>query len=120
MITQYEVPAIVQDCLPDLSLRQYPTRLSLVIYATMNEFSDYTHHALENNDLELAKKCFSIADLMYKEGDKVVRSTIENSFVATLSDIMVVSLDKMFMLKAMLPKALYKLAVQHTLNNTAA
>lgn len=120
MITQYEVPAIVHDCLPDLSLKQYPTRLSLVVYATMNEFSDYTHHALENNDFELAKKCFSVADKMYNEGDKVVRSTIENSFIPALSDIMTTSLDKMFMLKAMLPKVLYKLAVQHTLNNTAA
>lgn len=76
MITQYEVSHLLKDEIPQLEEKTYPAKLSLEIYAAMNYFTDYTRHAVKEHDLICARKCFALAEKLYRQGDKLVRLLI--------------------------------------------
>lgn len=108
MITQYQVHSLLEDKLPQLAMKPYPSRVSLDVYASINYFTDYTKHALEEHNFNQAKKCFALAENLYINGDRMVRLLIENSFMYSFSSIMSHGSPEMYMLKSILPGTLYK------------
>jgi len=108
MITQYEVPYFLRKVFPELELDMYTSKPSLAMYIAMNYFSDYTKHALEDHNFNQAKKCFTLAENLYLNGDRMVRLLIENSFIYTITSVMSHSRNDMFMVKSIMPDTLYK------------
>ena len=109
MITQYEVDAYLKEAIPQLAMKTYPTRVSLAIYISINDFTDYTMHALEEHNFKQAKKCFALAENLYLHGDSMIRLLIENNFIYSFSSLISKGGTDMFMVKSMLPGTLHKM-----------
>jgi len=115
MITQYEVPLLLKEEIP-----QMPAHAKLVasrfittdIYTSINSFSAYTKHAVEEHNFTLARKCFAIAEKLYRQGDAMVRLLIENVFVYSFSSfIPEIRVDKLI-IKTMIPAVLYAVYIK--------
>lgn len=111
MITQYQVDSFLKEELPQPAMKSYPTKTSLAVYISINYFTDYTKHALEEHNFNQAKKCFALAENLYLNGDSMVRLLIENSFIYSISSFMSYSSNDMFMVESILPDALYKVYI---------
>lgn len=81
MITQYEVPIILDDELPLMKIRTYTTHLMVNIYRCIHDFAEYTRTAILEHHFTTVRKCFNLAEKLYSEGDKIVKMCIENIFV---------------------------------------
>jgi hypothetical protein len=81
MITSEQVPALLQNEIPTLANKEYPSKTYLKIYAAINYFSDYTLLMIEKKDKNMIDKCLALAEKLYKEGDGMVKLLIKNSFV---------------------------------------
>jgi hypothetical protein len=88
MITQYEVPSLLNEELPSLENRICPVHLSVSVYKTIHDFTEYTKTAVQKHHLPMAKKCFKLAAKLYNEGDKVVRMCIENIFIYSFTSLL--------------------------------
>ena len=112
MITQFELPGILREEIPAMSTQALPGRASLEIYAAINSFSDYTKHAVQEHDLTLAGKCFALAERIYRNGDRLVKLLIENSFIYSLSSYMPMEPSERKQIKAIIPAKLYDIYVK--------
>ncbi|MBO9634734.1 MAG: hypothetical protein J7578_16590 [Chitinophagaceae bacterium] len=112
MITRYEVPVLLKESIPGLENTCIPTRASLEIYVAMSSFTDYTRNAVDNHDMNLAKRCFSLAEKLYREGDSLVRMLIENCFVYSFSLFMPKDRHELRMVESMIPASLYNVYVE--------
>lgn len=112
MITRYEVPVLLKETIPGLSKNCTATKASLEIYVTMNSFTDYTRAAVEERNINLARRCFSMAEKLYKEGDGLVRMLIENCFVYSFSLFMPRDRNELVIVESMIPASLYNLYVK--------
>lgn len=84
MITQYQVRSLLVKEIPQLTEKMFPTRPSLQVYASMNYFTDYTKHVVKDHNFAQVKKCFTLAENLYLNGDNVVRFLIRNCFIYAL------------------------------------
>ncbi len=112
MITRYEVPVLLKESIPGLDQTAIPTKASLEIYVAMNSFTDYTRHAVEDHNMNLAKRCFTVAEKLYREGDSLVRMLIENCFVYSFSLFMPKDRHEMLIVESMIPASLYNVYVK--------
>ena len=88
MITQYEVLSLLNEELPSLENSICPVHLSVSVYKTIHDFTEYTKKAVQKHHLPMAKKCFRLAAKLYREGDKIVRLCIENIFIYSFTTLM--------------------------------
>ncbi|QEC44779.1 DUF7674 family protein [Pseudobacter ginsenosidimutans] len=112
MITRYEVPVLLKATIPDLQQTCMPAKASLEIYVAMNSFTDLTRHAVEDHNMNLAKRCFTLAEKLYREGDSLVKLLIENCFVYSFSLFMPKDRHEMLIVESMIPASLYNLYVK--------
>jgi hypothetical protein len=109
MITQYEVTPLLKREIPQLTMKTYPSGTSLEVYVSMNYFSDYTRHAIEQHDFSGVKKCFSLAERLYYQGDRKVRMLIENIFVYAFSSFLSEDKPERKIIKSLVPFNLYSI-----------
>lgn len=112
MITQYEASNLLKTKIPQLSSKVYPSRVSLDVYACMNYFSDYTKQAVEDHNFNAAKKCFVLAEWLFRHGDRVVKMLIENIFVYGFTSLMPADKEERTIIRSMIPGKLYSLYVR--------
>lgn len=115
MITQYEVNTLLRREIPQLSAKVYPSRISLEIYASMNHFSDYARHAVEEHNYNAVKKCFVLAERLFRYGDKIVRMLIENIFVYAFSSMLPNDKVERTIIRSMIPDTLYSLYIRQVM-----
>lgn len=108
MITQYEVPNFIKDNIPQLAELYYPTRLSLLLYASITHFSDFTRHQVEAHNYAKAKQCFMVAEKLYFEGDRMVRIVMDNHFMYTITSSIAVKESAILEREHIIPEKLYK------------
>lgn len=109
MITQFQASSLLKQEIPGLSSINCPTRVSLEIYSSMNYFSDYTKHSLEDHDFSQAKKCLFLAGRLYRHGDNIVKMLIENSFIYSVTSVMNADASERHWVKSIIPTSLYSL-----------
>ena len=112
MIAQYEAGNLLRQEISQLSGKVYPSRISLEVYALMNYFSDYTKHAVEEHNFNTAKKCFALAERLFRQGDKIVRMLIENIFVFAFTSMLPVDREERSLVRSMIPVDLYSLYIK--------
>jgi len=117
MITQYEVSSMLREEIPQLAGKVYPSNISLEVYASMNYFSDFTKHAVQKHDFNLAKKCFALAERLYRQGDRIVRSLIENIFVYGFSDFFPDDKTERLVIRSIIPPKLYSLYINQVMQS---
>ena len=117
MITQYEVPSLLRQEIPQLVEKTYPSKVSLEIYTSIHSFIDFTRHAVEDHNLTLAKKCFALAGNLYRNGDRMVRLIIENSFIYSFSSLMPQDRIEKLIVKSMIPDSLYAVYLKQVMSS---
>jgi hypothetical protein len=110
MITQYEVPFLLKEAIPQMppaSEIQASRFITTDIYTSINAFSLCTKHAVEEHNFNLARKCFSVAEELYIKGDGNVRLLIENIFVYSFSSLVPADRAEKLILKTIFSPSLY-------------
>lgn len=106
MITQYEVPVLLKDELPNLETKTAPVHLSVNVYRSIHDFAEYTRNAVKEHHILIVKKCFNLAEKLYKQGDKIVRMCIENIYIYFFTTFMPDDRVERFILQALIPDSL--------------
>ncbi len=107
MITQYEVPSLLKAELPKITGDEYPARFTMDIYKSVQCFSEFTKAAVLGHNLTLARKCFAVAEKLYRQGDNIVRNTIENTFIFSFTAFMPKDRVEKLILCSLIPAPLY-------------
>ncbi|WP_315820023.1 DUF7674 family protein [Paraflavitalea speifideaquila] len=117
MITQYEVPSLLKEELPTITSDNFPARLNMDVYKSMQCFSDYTKTAVLDHNFHLAKKCFSLAGKLYRQGDHMVKNVIENTFVFSFTSFMPNDRVEKLILQSMIPAVLYAVYIKQVMGS---
>ena len=113
MITQYEVIHCLRNELPQLSEDLDPSRIGSSVYTSIQCLSDYTKDCLRQHQLHLAYKCFCFAETLYKEGDGVVKKTVDNIFIDSLCSFLIDNIKEQIIVQSIIPANLYRLFLKH-------
>lgn len=115
MINQYEVPALIEDAVPELRrpLHQFPAVFH--VYETVSCLSNYTRKQLEDHNYDPAGRCLSVAGRLYERGNEVVRTAIEEHFLPALRSIPVNDALNRIKIYSLVPASLYTLFIQQQL-----
>jgi hypothetical protein len=115
MINQYEVPAFIEDTIPELrrALHQFPAVFH--IYETVSCFTDYTRRQLQDNNYSAADKCLQLAGKLYERGNSLVKGAITGIFLPVLSTLPINGAVNRIKVYSLIPASLYNLYIQHQL-----
>lgn len=116
MINQYEVPALIEDTVPELrrTLHQFPAVFH--IYETVTCLGNYTCQQLKEQHYGPAARSLLLAGRLYERGNQVVKHAIEDHFLPMLSRIQVTDTLSRIRLYSIVPASLYSLFIQQQLN----
>jgi hypothetical protein len=117
MISQYELPALLRKEIPALALKNYPRKISLEIYSSINYFIEYTGEAVQENNVTMARKCFCLAENLYRDGDRMVKLLIENSFIHAMDAYLPTDALERKALKIIIPDKLYALYIHQAMSS---
>ncbi len=112
MINQYEVPALIEDAIPELrkSLHQFPAVFH--VFETVTCLSTYTRKQLDDHNYGLAARCLRVAGKLYERGNQVVKNAIEQYFLPALAGIPATDALNRIKLYSLVPASLYTLFIQ--------
>lgn len=85
MISQYEGTKLIESEFPQLTSLYKRSSLSTDIYKAVQRLLDFSKEAVLDYNLNLSRKCFSLAKYLYNQGDIIIRSAIEKSFIYSFS-----------------------------------
>ena len=117
MITQYEAAKLVCNELPAVNNAVLPSRTSLRIYVYMNRFADITGELVQQRNDVAARKCFALAEQMFRQGDHFVRLLVENIFVFGFSSFLTVETTRCKEIVSMIPDVLYRVYTKQTMQS---
>jgi hypothetical protein len=117
MITQYEVPYLLKEELPTITSENYPARINMDVYKSVQYFSEYTRWAVLQHNLTIAKKCFGLAEKLYKQGDSIVKNVIENTFVYSFSSYIPNDRIEKLILISLIPSPLYAIYLKQVMGS---
>ena len=106
MISQYEVPALLKEELPRLQSKPYAANLMVDVYRSVNDFTEYTRTAVQECHIQVIRKCFKLAEKLYRQGDATVKLCIENIFVYAFSSFTSDSRLEKLILQSFVPASL--------------
>lgn len=112
MINQYEVPALIEDAVPELRkpLHQFPAVFH--IYDTVTCLSQYTRRQLLQRNYGPAGTCLRLAGRLYERGNQVVQRAITQCFLPVLAGISFTDAPSRIKVYSMMPASLYNQFVQ--------
>jgi len=84
MIDQQELPGLVEKALPELSGEFEKTKCRNA-YDVMRQLFNYTASQVVKHNLAAAKKCLSLAEQLYHNGNITIKNAIENVFIYSFS-----------------------------------
>lgn len=114
MLNTFEVPALIEDALPELHkpLRQFPAIFHL--YETMECLRDYTLRQWRDQNLTTLEKCFRVTGRLYERGNQRVRDAVERILIPGISHAEINGQAGRIRLFSMVPASLYNLFIcQH-------
>jgi len=85
MISQYEGTKLIESEFPQLTNLYKRSSLSTDIYKSVQRLLDFSKEAVLDYNLNLSRKCFALAKRLYTQGDLIIRSAIEKSFITSFS-----------------------------------
>lgn len=85
MISQYEGTKLIESEFPQLTSLYKRSSLSTDINKAVQRLLDFSKEAVLDYNLNLSRKCFSLAKHLYNQGDTIIRNAIEKSFIYSFS-----------------------------------
>jgi hypothetical protein len=116
MITHFEVPALIRSEIPSLSTVTHCGRATLEVYSSLHDLTDCARHSVEDHNLNLAKKCFILAEKLYRNGDRTVRMLIENIFIFSFSSFMPRDKVEQLVVRSTIPHVLYDIYLKQVMS----
>ncbi|RPE12623.1 hypothetical protein EGT74_03480 [Chitinophaga lutea] len=116
MINQYEVPALIEDTLPQLrkALHQFPAVFH--IYETLQCLNQFLLQQLRNKNYPLLAKSLGLAGKLYERGNPLVRKAVLDIIVPGLSREKLPDNSSQLKLYSLIPANLYNQYMQHHLH----
>ncbi|MDQ6482545.1 GNAT family N-acetyltransferase [Dyadobacter sp. LHD-138] len=81
MITQYEGISLIESEFPQLARLYKRSALGNDIHKSIQRLLDFSKEAVTDYNLDLSRKCFSLARRLLTQGDTLVRTAVEKSFI---------------------------------------
>ena len=85
MISQIEAVHLIESEFPQLAKLYKRSALTSDIYKSIQRLLDFSREAVLDYNLNLSRKCFSVAKTLLIQGDKIIRAAIEKSFIYSFS-----------------------------------
>ncbi|MCW3121849.1 MAG: hypothetical protein JWQ38_1341 [Flavipsychrobacter sp.] len=84
MITQEELPEFIEHSMPELAgiCKKEDAHNA---YHIVKELLNYTTSSIARHNMNAAKQCLALAEQLYKKGNHVIKSAIENVYVFSFS-----------------------------------
>lgn len=116
MLNTFEVPALIEDALPELHkpLRQFPAIYHL--YETMECLRDHTLRQWRNQNFPALERCLRVAGRLHERGNQRVREAMERIIVPGISHAEVGSQAGRIRLFSLIPASLYNIFIRQYLN----
>jgi hypothetical protein len=111
MITEIQVHEILSREFPELK-RSF-LKNNKDIFTLMRRFTSYTQNCALKGNTERLRKCFRIAENFLKNGNKAVRSAVENCYVYSVSSLLEVYSPVQGLIRKILPMTLKKDCLKH-------
>ncbi|MEP6949317.1 MAG: hypothetical protein ABI863_08590 [Ginsengibacter sp.] len=88
MMNQFEVPAYLQDALPEM--KKYLVIKGVAVnlfdpYKSVQCLTDFTLKNAHNHNIKMLKRCFTVTERLYARGNEIIRNAITNVFIHSLS-----------------------------------
>lgn len=117
-MNQYEVPACMQDELPEISKELGTVAPSGNIFKALQCLAGYTRRMISLHHYDSVRKSFALAGKIYDHGNAVVKNAVENVFVYSFSSMMNRCEDReLKLVHAMIPLSLYSVYVKQILKS---
>lgn len=117
-MNQYEVPACMEDELPEIKEELSHVASSVNAFKALQCLADYTRKMVSLHNYSIVKKCFAVAEHIYDAGNAVVKNAVENVFVYSFSSIINrCEAQERTQLHAIMPLSLYSVYVRQILRS---
>ncbi len=113
MITEEEVPYILEKELPEINLEISGGKNKKNIFEIMQSFAGYTKRCAEIGNIDKLKSCFNIAAKLLRKGNIAVKSAVEKVYVFSVSSLIEIVSPIHELIKKMLPVNLKKDCLKH-------
>ena len=85
MISQLEAVSLIESEFPQLTRLYKRSALTNDVYKSIRRLLDFSREAVSDYNLNLSRKCFSLAKTLLSQGDAVIKTAIEKSFIYSFS-----------------------------------
>ena len=85
MISQLEAVHLIESEFPQLTRLYKRSSLTSDIYKSIQRLLDFSREAVLDYNLNLSRKCFSLAKTLLSQGDAMIKTAIEKSFIYSFS-----------------------------------
>ena len=105
-IKENQILDVLGNALPELNpeLERLPDPRN--IYVSVKCFAEFTKQLIKKGNLAEVKHCFNVAEKLLLEGNKTVKTAIENVYVFSMSSILGFASPVSHKIKGMMNKAL--------------
>lgn len=116
MINQYEVPALIEDTLPQLgrALHQFPAIFH--IYETLQCLNSFVLQQIRSKNYRLLEKSLLLTGRLYERGNPLVRKAVVDIILPDLSREKMPDNISRIKLYSLIPASLYNQFMQYHLN----
>lgn len=112
MLPDSKISQLISLQIPGLTYVMWQYRVTGPLYEVIHVFADYTKRMIHGGQLKEAKRCFTIAGVLYRNGSGLLRNAIESVYLYGISP-MLDTVQGNRPLKELLPATLQHLRIQH-------
>jgi hypothetical protein len=121
-MNQYEVPAYLEDKIPEMKELLVKKGVSSNIfdpYKSVQCLTDFTLKVAHQHNIKMLKRCFTAAERLYIKGNEMIKNAINNVFVYSFSSLFAGCHTKQERIKieSLMPGLLYSAYVQQLLKS---
>jgi hypothetical protein len=117
MVSKYEVSELIEAELYKIRAGFHSNYASANIYKSVECLTDCTKQAVQDHNFNLSKKCFLLAERLYANGDSIIKSAIENTFIYSFSSLMPDNKIEKLILKSIIPVTLYAVYMKQVMQS---
>lgn len=88
MLPDSKISQLISLQIPGLTYVMWQYRVTGPLYEVIHVFADYTKRMIRGGQLSEAKKCFTIAGVLYRNGSGLLRNAIESVYLYGLSPLL--------------------------------
>ena len=121
-MNQYEVPAYLEDKIPEMKELLVKKDVSSNIfdpYKSVECLTDFTLKNANDHNIKMLKRCLKAGEKIYMKGNKMIKDAVENVFVYSFSSLFAGCHTKQERIKieSLMPGLLYSAYVQQILKS---